>query len=173
MSSPWENSEEDSIIESIWPLLYKAWLDKEQWAGCQEITEEVQLEWNQAQLCLKAYEGLGSAEPAVLSIFQLYGSQIQWMHLDELTSRQCHLSQSEYATLTSWISTVRSQTAKTSAEVSEIPRATADVAPYRSSQGVELLQQQRNCSAALRRQLKQLKSTLIVGHHPLLSTEEA
>ena len=147
ISSPWEHEEEVSILETLWPRLYRAWLKKEQWAGCREIAEEVQLEWNQAQLCLKACERLGSAEPAILSISELRGSQNQWRHLGEFTSRQCSLNHSEHTTLTSWISAAQSQVAKTSAGVSEIPIVTTDAAPDCSNQDLARRQQQQTCNA--------------------------
>ena len=61
------------------------------------------MEWDQAQLCLKACGKLGSLTAAILSTAQLRGSQTRWMHLEELRSRHCHLTKSEYTTLTSWL----------------------------------------------------------------------
>ena len=66
ISSPWESSPVTSLLETLWPRLHKAWLEKECWAGCHDNAEEVRREWDQAQLCLKACQKLGSAEPAIL-----------------------------------------------------------------------------------------------------------
>ncbi len=68
ISSPWEERADKSLLEALSPLLHKAWLKTERWAGCTGVVDEVQSEWDQAQLCLKACEKLGNAEPAVTSI---------------------------------------------------------------------------------------------------------
>ena len=88
-SIPWGNSGEDSIVGTLWPKLYATWLSKEQWAGCREVVEDVQLAWEQAQLCLAACAELGSAVPAILSLSQFRGSQTQWLRLDGFWSRHC------------------------------------------------------------------------------------
>jgi hypothetical protein len=54
ISSPWEAGANKSLLEALWPRLHRAWLEKERWAGCTEVTDVVQNKWNQAQLCLKA-----------------------------------------------------------------------------------------------------------------------
>jgi hypothetical protein len=90
ISSPWRISGGDPIVSVLWPKLYAAWLSKEQWVGILE--EDVLKAWEQAQLCLAACASLGSAEPAILSISQLRGTQTQWLRLDELANRHCHLS---------------------------------------------------------------------------------
>ena len=59
ISSPWAARDEESIVGVLWPRIHKAWLEKERWAGCTEVIEEVQTEWDQAQLCLKACEKPG------------------------------------------------------------------------------------------------------------------
>jgi hypothetical protein len=50
-----------------------------------------------AQLCLRACEKLRDAEPAIIlvSIAHLSGRQHQWMHMDELKHRKCHLTAPE------------------------------------------------------------------------------
>jgi hypothetical protein len=92
ISSPWRISRGDPIVSILWPKLYAAWLSKEQWVGCREVEENVRKVWEQAQLCLAACVSLGSAEPAILSISQFRGTQTQWLRLDELVNRHCHLS---------------------------------------------------------------------------------
>jgi hypothetical protein len=128
ISSPWEINGEDSIVGTLWPRLYKAWLDKEERAGCREVVDEVLLERDQAHLCLKACAGLlvGSSEPAILSLSQFRCSQTQRMCLDELASRPCRLTPLEHATLTSWLSMTSIQLTETSAKASGISVATAD-----------------------------------------------
>mmetsp|Transcript_55124 Transcript_55124/g.115349 ORF Transcript_55124/g.115349 Transcript_55124/m.115349 type:complete len:484 (-) Transcript_55124:655-2106(-) len=103
ISSPWEASDEEYIVDALWPRIHSAWLEKERWAGCTEVIVEVRTEWDQAQLCLKACGKLGSSATATLSIAQLRGSQTRWMHSEELRSRHCHLTTSEYTALTSWL----------------------------------------------------------------------
>jgi hypothetical protein len=98
ISSPWRIPGDDLIMSVLWPKLYAAWLSKERWIGCREVDEDVRKVWEQAQLCLAA--SLGSAEPAILSISQFRGTQIQLLHLDELANRHCHLSPVEHTALT-------------------------------------------------------------------------
>jgi hypothetical protein len=76
----------------------------------------VRTEWNQAQLYLKACGKLGGSETAILSTAQLRGGQTRWMHSEELRSRQCHLTTSEYTALTSWLPAPRESGGEESAE---------------------------------------------------------
>jgi hypothetical protein len=78
----------------------------------------VRTAWEQAQLCLAACGSLGSAEPAILSISQFWGTQTQWLRLDELASRHCHLYPVEYTALTSWLSLLETQQFERSAAAS-------------------------------------------------------
>ena len=103
ISSPWEACEAKSIAEVLWPRIHRAWLEKEQWTGCREVIDDVQQEWDQAQVCLQACAKLGSAEPAIISALHLRGCQAHWMHIEELRTRRCGITSSEYATLTSWL----------------------------------------------------------------------
>ena len=66
-------------------------------------------EWDQAQLCLKACGKLGSAEPAITSIRNFSDSQHQWLHMEALKKRKCHLTTPEHAALTSWLSMMTAQ----------------------------------------------------------------
>ncbi len=91
ISSPWRISRDDPIVSVLWPKFYAAWPSEEQWVGCREVEEGVQKVWEQAQLCLAACASLGSAEPDILSISQFRGTQTQWLRLDELANRHCHL----------------------------------------------------------------------------------
>ena len=95
--------EEESILESLWPKLYGAWLEKERWVGCQELAPDVHEAWDRAQHCLKACKLLGSATPAILTLSQLLGTHGSWLHTEELRLRRCHLSPPEYAALMSWL----------------------------------------------------------------------
>jgi ribonuclease HI len=70
------------------------------------VPDEVRLEWDNAQLCLKACGKLGRSAQTILSIAQLKGNQTRWKCPEELVHRQCHgchLTTSEYAALTSWL----------------------------------------------------------------------
>ena len=117
ISSPWMAPEAQSITEILWPRIHKAWLDKERWTGCREVIDDVQREWDQALVCLRACAKLGRTEPAILSILQLSGCQAQWMHIDELRKRQCCITSSEYATLTSWLPATNAVTSAPEGEV--------------------------------------------------------
>jgi hypothetical protein len=103
ISSPWETSDEEYIVDVLWSQIHKAWLENERWAGCTEIIEEVRTEWGQAQLCLKACGKLSRSQPAIFSVAQLRGSHTWWMHPEEVRSRQCQLTMPEYTALTSWL----------------------------------------------------------------------
>ena len=93
--------------------------------------------WEQAQLCLAACASLGSAEPAILLISQLRGTQTQWLRLDELANRHCHLSPVEHTALTLWLSLLETQQLERSAaasgpsEVTEEWSAFSDILPQR------------------------------------------
>ncbi len=65
--------------------------------------DDVRKEWDQALLCLRASEKLGSAEPAIISIAHFAGSRHQWKHIDELKYRKCQITALEYAALISWL----------------------------------------------------------------------
>jgi hypothetical protein len=84
ISSPWEARVDKSLLEALWPRLYRAWLEKERWAGCTEVIDTVQNEWNQAQLCLKACVKLGNADPAIIYVTHLLDSQQQWLPAEAL-----------------------------------------------------------------------------------------
>jgi hypothetical protein len=73
-----------------------------------------------------ACAGLGNSEPAILLILQFRGTQTQWLRLDELASRLCHLTPLEHATITFWISRSGIQQFEVSAETSGAPVATED-----------------------------------------------
>ena len=109
ISSPWGSSTDSTLLEALWPRLHKAWLEKERWAGCTEVIDEVRNEWDQAQLCLKACGKLGSAEPAITSIRNFSDSQHQWLHVEALKKRKCHLTTPEHTALTSWLSMMTAQ----------------------------------------------------------------
>ncbi len=110
----------------MWPKLCTAWLSKEQWVGCREVEEDVRKAWEQAHLCLAACASLGSAEPAILSISQFRGTQTQWLRLDELASRHCHLSPVEHTALTSWLPLLETQQFERSAAASRTSVVTED-----------------------------------------------
>ncbi len=137
--SPWRISGGDLIGSVLWPKLYAAWLSKEQWAGCREVDEDLRKAWEQAQLCLAACASLGSAEPAILLISQIRGIQTQWLRLDELANRHCHLSPVEHTALTSWLSLLgtqqfeRSAAASRPSEVTEVWSEFSDILPQRCS----------------------------------------
>ena len=96
ISSPWANSTEQFILEAVWPELHKAWAEKERWEGCTELDEPVRADWIRAKQCLQACLKLGQAVPAILTVQQLRGSQLQWLQPPELRHRRCHLTSKEF-----------------------------------------------------------------------------
>jgi len=104
ISSPWANITEQLILEAVWPEVHKAWAEKEQWAGCTELDEPIQADWIRAKQCLQACQKLGRAEPAILTVQQLRGSQSQWLQITELKHRKCHLTPDELLALGSHLS---------------------------------------------------------------------
>ncbi len=91
---------------------------------------------------MKACEKIGSAEPAILSVLQLSGCQTQWIHIEELRSRQCYLTPSEYAALTSWLPA----TCEKEAEVSAL--SVAEICETHDSGGDNQLGQRHPCFVA-------------------------
>jgi hypothetical protein len=86
-----------------------------------EMAEEVHIQWDQALLCLKACQRLGSAEPAILLTALFSKRQHQWMPVEELKHRDCHLTAHEYKALTSWLESAKEQELDT-----EMPLTTKD-----------------------------------------------
>ncbi len=103
ISSPWIPRAEETITAVLWPRLCMAWTEKERWAGCRELDEEVRNNWRTAQLCMRARKKLRCADPPILSISQPRGSPAQWKHISELQQSRCHLASEEYQALTAWL----------------------------------------------------------------------
>ena len=40
ISSPWAIGADSSIVQTLWPRVYRAWLGKERWKGCREVAED-------------------------------------------------------------------------------------------------------------------------------------
>ncbi len=121
ISSLWRISGNYPIVSILWPKLYTTWLSKKQWVGCQEVEKDLRKVWEQAQLCSAPCASLGSAEPAIPSTSQFRGTQTQWLRLDELANRHCHLSPVEHTALTSWLSLLETQQFERSAAASRTP----------------------------------------------------
>jgi hypothetical protein len=69
----------------------------------------------------KGMSKLGSAEPAILWTAHFSKRQHQWMPVEELKHRDCHLTAHEYKALTSWLLSAREQELDT-----EMPLTTKD-----------------------------------------------
>ncbi len=43
ISSQWEASDEEYIVDTLWPRIHKDWLESKRWAGCtdSEVIQEV------------------------------------------------------------------------------------------------------------------------------------
>ena len=95
---------EKLILEAVWQDVYKAWNDKEHWAGCKEIDDCVRDAWASAKHCLHACRKLGQATPAILTVSQLRGSQAKWLHTTELKHRHCDLTKDEAVALVKYLS---------------------------------------------------------------------
>ena len=106
ISSPWGDNlaGEQLILEAVWQDVYKAWSDKERWAGCQEMDDCVRDAWASAKHCLHACRKLGQAVPAILTVSQLRGSQAKWLHTTELKHRHCDMTKDEITALVQYLS---------------------------------------------------------------------
>jgi len=64
LSSPWPQRTDSLIVEAVWPKVWAIWTEKQKWAGCRELGEELSEQWHCVKvgqtlsLCVqKAWEG--------------------------------------------------------------------------------------------------------------------
>jgi hypothetical protein len=77
------------------------WTEKQKWAGCRELGEELAAQWLRVKHCLSACSKLGKAR--ILTVQQLRCASGLWLHIDDLQHNHRLLSADEYASLTSWL----------------------------------------------------------------------
>jgi hypothetical protein len=111
ISSPWPQRDDTLITAELWPRMWAAWTEKQKWAGCRELSTEVEEQWRHTRNCLRACKAL--AQSRIRTTWQLrtgssYGT---WIHRDELSRRQCQLTEDEHSSLTSWLQAPNSRPA--------------------------------------------------------------
>ena len=101
LSSPWPQRKESLIAEAVWPKVWAIWTEKQKWAGCRELGEELAEQWKRVKHCLSACRKLGTAR--ILTVQQLRSASGRWLHHDDLRHNHRVLTVEEYASLTSWL----------------------------------------------------------------------
>ena len=101
LSSPWPQQEGKLIAAAVWPKVWMVWTEKQKWAGCRELGEELAAQWLCVKHCLSACRKLGKAR--ILTVQQLRSASGMWLHIDDLQHNHRLLSADEYASLTSWL----------------------------------------------------------------------
>lgn len=104
LSSPWPPKPGHLIAEALWPKVCETWTEKQKWAGCRELGEELAEQWQCAKRCLSACKKLGKAR--ILTVQQLRSSSGRWLHIHDLRYNQRLLTADEYKSLTSWLDAV-------------------------------------------------------------------
>ena len=61
LSSPWPQREGRLIAAAVWPKVCEVWTEKQKWAGCRELGEELAAQWLCVKHCLSACRKLGKA----------------------------------------------------------------------------------------------------------------
>jgi hypothetical protein len=82
--------------------MWAAWVEKQKWAGCRELSSEVDEQWRHTRNCLRACKVL--AQSRIWTTQQLCCSQGTLLLRYELSHRHCSLTVKEYTSLTSWLS---------------------------------------------------------------------
>ena len=99
LSSPWPQRTDSLIVEAVWPKVWAIWTEKQKWAGCRELGEELSEQWQCVKHCLSACKKLGKAQ--ILTVQQLRSVSGRWRHLDDLHHNHRVLTADEYSSLTS------------------------------------------------------------------------
>ena len=50
LSSPWPQRKGALIAEAVWPKVWATWTEKQKWAGCRELGEELTAQWQRVRL---------------------------------------------------------------------------------------------------------------------------
>lgn len=101
VSSPWPRRDDPLITAELWPQMWTAWVEKQKWAGCRELSAEVEEQWKHTKNCLRASKAL--AQSRIWTTLQLRNSYGTWLQRDELNRLHCSLTVEEYSSLTSWL----------------------------------------------------------------------
>ncbi len=101
LSSPWPRREGNLIAEAVWPKVWATWTEKQKWAGCRELGDELAEQWRRAKDCLSACKKLGKVR--ILTVQQLRSASGRWVHVDDLQHNHRLLTADEYTSLTSWL----------------------------------------------------------------------
>jgi hypothetical protein len=101
LSSPWQPRQGLLIAEALRPKTCATWTEKQKWAGCSELGEELAERWQGVKRCLSACKKLVKAR--ILTVQQLRSASGRWLHIDDLFSNHRLLTADEYDSLTSWL----------------------------------------------------------------------
>jgi hypothetical protein len=101
LSSPWLQREGKSIAAAVWPKVWAVWTEKQKWAGCRELGEELAAQWLRVKHCLSTRRKLGKER--ILTVQQLLSASGRWLHIDDLHHNYRLVSADEYVSITSWL----------------------------------------------------------------------
>ncbi len=99
LSRPWPQREGKLIAAAVWPKVWMVWTEKQKWAGCRELGEELAAQWLRVKHSLSACRKLGKAR--TLTVQQLQSASDLRLHIDDLQHNHRLLSADEYASLAS------------------------------------------------------------------------
>ncbi len=123
LSSPWPQQGGKLIAAAVWPKIWMVWTEKQKWAGCRELEEDLGAQWLCVKHCLSACRKLGKAR--ILTVQQLRSASGRWLHIDDLQHNHRLLSADEYASLTSWLDAVDPNSAEEMVPDDNTPTPTA------------------------------------------------
>ena len=138
LSSPWPQQEGKLIAAAVWPKVWMVWTEKQKWAGCRELGEELAAQWLCVKHCLSACRKLGKAR--ILTVQQLRSASGLWLHIDDLQHNHRLLSADEYASLTSWLDAAEPSSAEELISDDHTPTPT-------STRSIRVHPQGRACTA--------------------------
>ena len=123
LSSPWPQRRGRLIAAALWPKIWKVWTEKQKWAGCRELEEDLEAQWLCVKHCLSACRKLGKAR--ILTVQQLRSASGRWLHIDDLQHNHRLMSVDEYASLTSWLDAAEPSSAEEMVSDDHTPPPTA------------------------------------------------
>jgi hypothetical protein len=111
LSSAWPQREGKLIAAAVCSKVWMVWTEKQKWAGCCELGEELAAQWLRIKHCLSACRKLCKAR--ILAVQQLRSASGLWLYIesiiDDLQHNHLLLSADEYASLTSWLNAADSE----------------------------------------------------------------
>ena len=93
--------------------MWAVWVEKQKWAGCRELSPEVEEQWKHTKNCLRACKALDQSRIWITK--QLRSPYGTWLQRDKLSRLHCSLNVDEYSSLTSCLKVENSQPITTSA----------------------------------------------------------